>query len=64
MAAIHTQGERRGAVAVDAGRALTGSVPNTFMVVFGVEALLFLAAAAVSLRSPPRAVRFDREVVL
>lgn len=53
-----------GAVAVDAGRALTGSVPNTFMVVFGVEALLFLAAAAVSLRSPPRAVRFDREVVL
>lgn len=40
-----------GAVAVDAGRALIGSIPETFMLVFGAEALLFLLAAALSLRA-------------
>jgi len=53
-----------GAVAVDAGRALTGSLPQTFMLVFGAEALLFLAAAVLALRPPLREVHFDREVVL
>ncbi|MDN4633454.1 BCD family MFS transporter [Sphingomonas sp. PsM26] len=53
-----------GAVAVDAGRALTGSLPQTFMLVFGAEALLFLAAAVRALRPPLREVHFDREVVL
>lgn len=48
-----------GAVGVDVGRALTGSTPATFTVVFGFEALLFVAAAAVALwgsarrRTPP-----------
>jgi len=53
-----------GAVAVDAGRALTGSLPETFMLVFGAEALLFLAAAVLALRPPLREVHFEREVVL
>jgi len=53
-----------GAVAVDAGRALTGSLPQTFMLVFGAEALLFLVAAVLALRPPLREVHFDREVVL
>jgi len=53
-----------GAVAVDAGRALTGSLPETFMLVFGAEALLFLAAAVLTLRPPLRVVHFEREVVL
>jgi BCD family chlorophyll transporter-like MFS transporter len=53
-----------GAVAVDAGRALTGSLPQTFMLVFGAEALLFLAAAVLALRPPLREYHFDREVVL
>ena len=53
-----------GAVAVDAGRGLTGSLPETFMLVFGAEALLFLAAAVLALRPPLREVHFDREVVL
>ena len=39
-----------GAVGVDAGRALTGSTPDTFMIVFGIEALLFMAAATLALR--------------
>ena len=34
-----------GAVGVDVGRALIGSTPETFTVVFGAEALLFLVAA-------------------
>ena len=41
-----------GAIGVDAGRALIGSTSTTFTIVFGVEALLFLAAAAVPLRRP------------
>ena len=52
-----------GAIAVDVGRAVTGSVPESFTLVFGAEALLFLAAAALSLRaavSRPAAV--GREV--
>lgn len=43
-----------GAVGVDAGRAVTGSIPLTFSVVFGAEALLFIAAAWVALASPAR----------
>ncbi|HEU0045660.1 BCD family MFS transporter [Sphingomonas sp.] len=39
-----------GAIGVDLGRALTGSTTDTFLVVFGVEAVLFLAAASLSLR--------------
>lgn len=39
-----------GAVAVDAGRALTGSAPDTFAIVFAGEALLFLVAASLALR--------------
>jgi BCD family chlorophyll transporter-like MFS transporter len=40
-----------GAVGVDVGRALTGSTSDTFTVVFGVEALLFLAAASLAVRA-------------
>ena len=43
-----------GAVGVDAGRALTGSIPRTFTVVFAIEALLFLFAAALAMRSAAR----------
>jgi BCD family chlorophyll transporter-like MFS transporter len=43
-----------GAVGVDVGRALIGSTPKTFMIVFGVEALLFLVAASLVLRSSAR----------
>jgi BCD family chlorophyll transporter-like MFS transporter len=39
-----------GAVGVDAGRALTGSTTETFTLVFGAEALLFLAAASLASR--------------
>ncbi len=46
-----------GAVGVDAGRALTGSVPQTFTLVFGVEALLFLGAASLAGRAPSRSTR-------
>lgn len=40
-----------GAVGVDVGRALTGSTPDTFTLVFGAEALLFLAAASLAVRA-------------
>uniref|UniRef100_UPI0035CAEEC8 BCD family MFS transporter n=1 Tax=uncultured Sphingomonas sp. TaxID=158754 RepID=UPI0035CAEEC8 len=53
-----------GAVAVDAGRALLGSLPETFMLVFGAEALLFLVAAALSLRAAPRGATARRAVLL
>lgn len=54
-----------GAVAVDAGRALTGNLPETFMLVFGAEALLFLVAAALCLRTAPsRATLVGREVTI
>ncbi|WP_374942200.1 BCD family MFS transporter [Sphingomonas sp.] len=43
-----------GAVAVDIGRSLIGSTPQTFAMVFGAEALLFLAAASLWLRGPAR----------
>ena len=46
-----------GAVGVDIGRAVTGSTPETFMLVFGIEALLFLAAATLALRGPARGPR-------
>ncbi|KQU47350.1 bacteriochlorophyll synthase [Sphingomonas sp. Leaf339] len=49
-----------GALSVDAGRALTGSTAQTFTVVFGVEALLFLAAASLALRTGRR----DRAVAI
>ncbi|WP_242138621.1 BCD family MFS transporter [Sphingomonas sp. TREG-RG-20F-R18-01] len=53
-----------GAVAVDAGRALIGSMPEAFTLVFGTEAMLFLVAAAMSLRGAPRVVGLGREVML
>ena len=53
-----------GAVAVDAGRALTGNLPETFMLVFGTEAALFLVAAGVSLRAAPTPETFAREVAI
>ena len=40
-----------GAVAVDAGRALIGSTPQAFMIVFGAEAVLFLVAARLGARA-------------
>lgn len=43
-----------GAVGVDVGRALIGSTPKTFMIVFSLEALLFLGAASLALRSGSR----------
>ncbi|UZK66654.1 BCD family MFS transporter [Sphingomonas sp. M1-B02] len=46
-----------GAVGVDAGRALIGSTPQTFTLVFGLESLLFLAAASVARRAPSRVAR-------
>jgi len=39
-----------GAIAVDVGRAVLGSTPQTFVLVFGAEAVLFLAAALLALR--------------
>ena len=36
------------------GRALTGSIPDTFTIVFMVEALLFLVAASLALRAAPQ----------
>jgi BCD family chlorophyll transporter-like MFS transporter len=45
-----------GAVGVDVGRALTGSIPQTFAIVFAAEAALFVLAASMALRSPSRAV--------
>lgn len=54
-----------GAVAVDVGRTLIGSLPETFMLVFAAEALLFLAAAAVSLRiAPARRPVLHREIAI
>ena len=53
-----------GAVAVDAGRALIGSLPETFMLVFGAEALLFLVAAALSLRAAEAQTPIGREVAI
>ena len=49
-----------GAVGVDAGRAVTGSTPDTFTFVFAVEASLFLCAALLALRMSPH--RSDRLV--
>ncbi len=46
-----------GAVGVDAGRALIGSTSETFAIVFGAEALLFVCAASFALRMPARAPR-------
>ncbi|WP_420380989.1 BCD family MFS transporter [Novosphingobium sp.] len=46
-----------GAVGIDAGRALIGSTPETFMIVFGAEALLFLVAASLALRGAAQTVR-------
>ena len=45
-----------GAVAVDVGRRLIGSTPETFSIVFGFEAMLFLAAASLWLRGATRGV--------
>ena len=46
-----------GAVGVDIGRALTGSTPGTFTIVFGAEGLLFLGAASLALRAPAHPAR-------
>ncbi|MHA6720402.1 BCD family MFS transporter [Sphingomonas sp. RS6] len=43
-----------GAGGVDIARAFTGSLPDSFTLVFGAEALLFVAAASLALRAPPR----------
>ncbi|WP_353226490.1 BCD family MFS transporter [Novosphingobium sp.] len=43
-----------GAVGLDLGRALIGSTPRTFMIVFGLQALLFLVAASLALRGVSR----------
>lgn len=43
-----------GAVGVDVGRALIGSTTQTFTIVFGVEALLFLTAASLAVRGVSR----------
>jgi BCD family chlorophyll transporter-like MFS transporter len=53
-----------GAVAVDRARVLTGSLPESFLLVFGGEAMLFLVAARLCV--PPRAqrTRFVQEVRL
>jgi MFS transporter, BCD family, chlorophyll transporter len=51
-----------GAVAVDVGRAVLGSLPETFMLVFGAEAVLFLFAAALVVDVPRRAEALGREV--
>ena len=45
-----------GAVGVDVGRAITGSISSAFTVVFGFEAALFLVAAAMSLRTSGRQI--------
>ena len=39
-----------GAIGVDVGRKVTGSTPETFTLVFSIEALLFLLAATLALR--------------
>ena len=46
-----------GAVGVDVGRALTGSIAESFTTVFGAEALLFLAAASLAVRAGAAPVR-------
>jgi BCD family chlorophyll transporter-like MFS transporter len=46
-----------GAVGIDVGRALIGSTPETFMIVFGAEALLFLFAASLALRGAAQTAR-------
>ena len=51
-----------GAVGVDVGRALIGSTPETFTIVFAAEALLFLVAASMTVRAP-RAARAAALVV-
>jgi len=43
-----------GAVGLDVGRALIGSTARTFMIVFAVQALLFLVAATLALRVAAR----------
>ncbi len=44
-----------GAVGVDVGRALTGSIPATFTIVFAAEASLFVVAAMLAMRRPQHA---------
>lgn len=53
-----------GAVAVDVAEVLTGSVPESFMLVFGAEAVLFLCAATLSLRVPSPIPLLGAEVVV
>jgi BCD family chlorophyll transporter-like MFS transporter len=44
-----------GAVGLDLGRALIGSTPTTFMIVFAIQAMLFLVSATLALRGTSRA---------
>jgi BCD family chlorophyll transporter-like MFS transporter len=46
-----------GAIGIDIGRALIGSTSETFMIVFGAEALLFLFAASLALRGAARTAK-------
>jgi BCD family chlorophyll transporter-like MFS transporter len=46
-----------GAVGVDVGRALIGSTPETFTIVFGIEGMLFIIAASLAMRGASRAVQ-------
>ncbi|WP_296625003.1 BCD family MFS transporter [Rhizorhabdus sp.] len=48
-----------GAVGIDVGRALTGSIPDAFTTVFAVESLLFFIAAGLALR-PQRNATISR----
>ena len=51
-----------GAVGLDLGRALIGSVPHTFMIVFGIQAVLFLLAASLALRTSAPGIRAQAAV--
>jgi BCD family chlorophyll transporter-like MFS transporter len=54
QAAAFALGGLMGAVGLDLGRALIGSVPRTFMIVFAVQALMFVVAASLALRGAVR----------
>ncbi|MDO6416235.1 BCD family MFS transporter [Sphingomonas sp. BIUV-7] len=51
-----------GAIGVDVGRAVIGSTPETFTVVFGGEALLFLVAASLAPSGVARRKRLEPKV--
>ena len=51
-----------GAVGLDLGRAVIGSTPRTFMIVFGIQAVLFLIAGSLALRQPAQTTQPRRLV--